>query len=107
MTIIAGEIGAGKSVIMHQLLYSLLRAVEPCLFVNFEGPTMGVEQDMQSFGWDIHPSLDKGMLRFLDCFSFRLEPSVQSDDYSHDVKHRKHLRAVPTALFSMLDETGM
>lgn len=107
MTIIAGEIGAGKSVIMHQLLYSLLRAGEPCLFVNFEGPTIVVEQDMQSFGWDIHPYLDKGMLRFLDCFSFRLEPSVQSDPYSHYVKDPKDLRAVSTALFSMMDEMGM
>src|SRR3989442_15580483 len=36
-----------------------------------------------------------------------LEPSVQSDPYSHYVKDPKDLRGVSTALFSMMDEMGM
>ncbi len=107
LTIIAGELGAGKSVIMNQLLYSLLQAGEPCIFVSFEGPPIVVEQDMQSFGWDVHPYLDKGQLRFLDCFSFRLEPNVQPEPFTHYVKDPKDLRSVSTALFNMMDEMEM
>ena len=107
LTILAGELGTGKSVLMLELLYSVLkRAKEPCIFVNFEGPPIALEQDMESFGWDITPYLKSGQFRFLDCFSFRMEPS-DTPGYAHYVKDPKDLRSVTSALFNMMEEMKM
>ncbi len=107
MTILAGELGTGKSVLMEELLYSMLRKKkEPCIYVNFEGPPIAVEQDMESFGWEITPFLESGQLKFLDCFSFRMEPAkVQS--YVRLVKDPKDLHSVTSSLFSMMEEMKM
>src|SRR5437879_13901939 len=76
MMILAGELGTGKSVLMGELFYNILKKrKEPCIYVNFEGPPIAVEQDMEAFGWDITPYLESGQLKFLDCFSFRMEPT--------------------------------
>lgn len=107
MTILAGELGTGKSVLMEQLLYSVLKiAKEPCIFVNFEGPPIALEQDVESFGWDITPMLKSGQMRFLDCFSFRMEPSEPAP-YAHYVKDPKDLRSVTASLFTMMEEMKM
>ena len=107
MTILAGELGTGKSVLMEQLLFSVLKeAKEPCIFVNFEGPPIALEQDVGSFGWDITPMLKSGQLRFLDCFSFRMEPS-EPIPYAHYVKDPKDLRSVTASLFTMMEEMKM
>lgn len=106
MTILAGELGTGKSVLLEQLLFSVLEKQEPCIFVNVEGPPIALEQDMESFGWDITPLLKSGQLQFLDCFSFRMEPT-ETPHYAHYVKDPKDLRSVTTALFSMMEEMRM
>ena len=106
LTILAGELGTGKSVLMEELLWSFLRRKEPCIFVNFEGPPIAIEQDMESFGWEITPYLESGQLKFLDCFSFRMEP-LEVPPYSHYVKDPKDLRSVTTALYNMMEEMKM
>jgi len=106
LTILAGELGTGKSVLMEELLWSLLRRKEPCIFVSYEGPPIAVEQDMESLGWDIAPYLESGQLRFLDCFSFRMEP-VQTPPHAHYVKDPKDLRSVTASLFNMMEEMKM
>ena len=106
MTILAGELGTGKSVLLEQLLFNALEGREPCIFVNFEGPPIALEQDMESFGWDITPKLKSGQLRFLDCFSFRMEPT-ETPHYAHYVKDPKDLRSVTAALFTMMEEMRM
>ncbi len=106
LTILAGELGTGKSVLMESLLNSFLKNKEPCVYVNFEGPPIALEQNMESFGWDITPSLKSGQLRFLDCFSFRMEPS-ESAPHTHHVKDPKDLHSVTTALFNMMAEMNM
>lgn len=106
LTILAGELGSGKSVLLEQLLYSRLKAKEPCIFVNFEGPPIALEQDMASFGWEITPALKSGQLRFLDCFTFRVQNAV-APPYSHLIKDPKDLRSVTSALFNMVDEMKM
>ncbi len=106
MTILAGELGTGKSVLLGQLLYSILKKPEPCIFVNFEGPPIALEQDMESFGWEITHMLKSGQLQFLDCFSFRMEPT-ETPHYVHFVKDPKDLRSVTAALFTMMEEMRM
>ena len=107
MTILAGEQGTGKSVLMSQLMQNVLaRQNEPCIYVNFEGPPIAVEQDMESFGWTIAPFLKSGQLKFLDCFSFRMEPT-ESPSYAHLVKDPRDLHAVTSALFSMMEGLEM
>ena len=107
LTILAGDLGTGKSVLMEQLLYSMLKVEkEPCIYMNFEGPPIALRQDMESFGWDIDRYLDSGQLRFLDCFSFRMEPT-ETPKYSHFVKDPKDLHSVTSALFTMMEEMKM
>ncbi len=107
MTILAGDLGTGKSVLMEQLLFSMLTSLkEPCIYVNFEGPPVAVEQDMETFGWDISKFLETGQLKFLDCFSFRMGPT-KSSPYVHYVRDPKELNSVTSALFNMMDEMKM
>jgi len=107
LTILAGDLGTGKSVLMEQLLYSMLKVEkEPCIYMNVEGPPIALRQDMESFGWDIDRYLDSGQLRFLDCFSFRMEPT-ETPTYSHFVKDPKDLHSVTSALFTMMEEMKM
>jgi len=106
LTILAGELGTGKSVLMEELLWSMLRRKEPCIFVNFEGPPIALEQDMESFGWELAPYFESGQLRFLDCFSFRMEP-VETPPHAHYVKDPKDLRSVTASLFNMMEEMKM
>ena len=107
MMILAGELGTGKSVLMSQLLHSVLtRLNEPCIYVNFEGPPIAVEQDMESFGWDVSSFLKSGQLRFLDCFSFRMEP-LKVPSHVHLVKDPRDLHSVTSALFNMMEEMKM
>ncbi len=107
MIILAGELGTGKSVLMSELLYRVLKTrKEPCVYVTFEGPPIAVEQDMESFGWDITPFLDSGQLKFIDCFSFRNEPA-EVPSYIHYVKDPRDLHSVTSALFTMMEEMKM
>ncbi|TMI39071.1 hypothetical protein E6H21_10390 [Candidatus Bathyarchaeota archaeon] len=107
MMILAGELGTGKSVLMGELFYNILKKrKEPCIYVNFEGPPIAVEQDMDAFGWDIIPFLSSGQLKFLDCFSFRMEPT-QVPPHVHYVKDPRDLHSVTSALFNMMDEMKM
>src|SRR5260370_38671659 len=71
--------------------------------MNFEGPPIALQQDMESFGWNIDRYLDSGQLRFLDCFSFRMEPT-ETPKYSHFVKDPKDLHSFKSALFTMMEE---
>jgi KaiC/GvpD/RAD55 family RecA-like ATPase len=107
LTILAGDLGTGKSVLMEQLLYSMLKIEkEPCIYMNFEGPPIALQQDMESFGWHIDRYLDSGQLKFLDCFSFRMEPT-ETPKYSHFVKDPKDLHSVTSALYTMMEEMKM
>ena len=107
MMILAGELGTGKSVLMSQLLYGVLkRQKQPSIYMTFEGPPIAVQQDMESFGWNITPFLESGQLRFIDCFSFRSE-SAQTPAYSHLVKDPRDLHSVTSALFTMMEEMKM
>ena len=107
MTILAGELGTGKSVLMEQLLYTVLNKLrEPCIYVNFEGPPVAVEQDMETLGWNISEYLETGQLRFLDCFSFRMGNTENSPNV-HPVKEPRELQSVTSALYSLMDEMKM
>ena len=107
MTILAGELGTGKSVLMEELLFMVLSKLhEPCIYMNFEGPPIAVEQDMETLGWNISEYLESGQLKFLDCFSFRMGPAKISP-YVHYVKEPRELQSVTTTLFNMMDEMKM
>src|SRR6266568_1611582 len=47
-----------------------------------------------------------GQLKFLDCFSFRMEPT-QVPPYVHYVKDPRDLHSVTSALFNMMEEMKM
>src|SRR5438093_10979136 len=92
---------------MEPLLHSMLKVEqEPCIYMHFERPPIALNKDMESFGWDIDRYLDSGQLRFLDCFSFRMEPT-ETPTYSHLVKDPKDLHSVTSALFTMMEEMKM
>jgi KaiC/GvpD/RAD55 family RecA-like ATPase len=107
MVILAGELGTGKSVLMSELLHSfLVKRKEPCIYANFEGPPVALEQDMESFGWNIAPFLESGEMRFLDCFSFRME-TTETPKHVHSVKDPRDLHSVTGSLFAMMEEMNM
>lgn len=107
MILVIGEPGTGKSVLLQQLMYSCLKnSGEPCVFLTFEGPPIAVEQDMQSLGWDLKPYIDRGLFRFVDCFSFRMEP-VDLPDYVTPIKDPKDLVQITSILVRIMEQMKM
>ncbi|KYC45488.1 MAG: hypothetical protein APG12_01040 [Candidatus Methanofastidiosum methylothiophilum] len=71
--VLLGEGGTGKSAILGELCYNFLKKGEPVIYVALDNSPPSVFSDIKSLGWDLTPFCEKGLLRFLDCYSFRMK----------------------------------
>ncbi len=69
---IFGETGTGKSVLLNEIAYRALQRGETVSFILLEDTPLSRISNMEHLGFDVIPYLERGKLRFLDCFSFRL-----------------------------------
>ncbi|MGD9980238.1 MAG: circadian clock protein KaiC [Hyphomonadaceae bacterium] len=66
-TVVGGTPGSGKTVFATQFLVNgITSANENGVFVTFEEPPREIENNMQSFGWDLHRWRKEKRLAFVD-----------------------------------------
>ncbi|MEM3615307.1 MAG: ATPase domain-containing protein [Candidatus Methanomethylicia archaeon] len=108
MILILGEGGTGKSVFMVQLMHARLLAGEPCVFICFDDSPLAVIQSAASFGWNLLDYADKGLMRFIDCYSFRMSPDKASiPKYILYVENPRELYSLIDLLTNLMDNIGM
>jgi KaiC/GvpD/RAD55 family RecA-like ATPase len=107
LILLLGEAGTGKSFVMLELLYRILSVRgEPCIFVNIDDPYLSVEQHAATLGWDLQRYEKSGCLKFLDCFSYRMDTRT-APAYVRVVPDPKDLRSLTSLLFGLIDEMEM
>lgn len=107
LILLLGETGTAKSFVMLELLHKILSVCrEPCIFVNIDDPYLSVEQHAATLGWDIQKFANSGQLKFLDCFSFRMD-TKETPQHVKLVPDPKDLRSLTASLFSLIDELQM
>ncbi|MCR6668999.1 MAG: hypothetical protein NDF51_03265, partial [archaeon YNP-WB-040] len=108
MIMILGEGGTGKSVFMLHLMYSRLFAGEPCIFMCFDDTPLSILQSANSFNWNLLDYAGKGLLRFIDCYSFRMSPDKASiPEYVVYVENPRELYGLVDVLTGLMDRLGM
>jgi len=107
-TLVSGEGGTGKSVLVAQLIYERLQAGEPCIVVCLDDSPHGFMQQLTSFGWFPEPYIKKNLLHFVDCFSFRRKISESSvPDYITLIKSPTDLDDLTERITSLVDKLGL
>ena len=66
--IIGGE-SSGKSVLSQQLVHTYLSKEKPCIYVTYDCFPDEVRKNMKSFNWETSPHEQKGIFKFIDCYS--------------------------------------
>jgi len=108
MVMILGEGGTGKSVFILQLMHERLKRNEPCIFMCFDDAPLAIEQNAISFNWDLKEYADKGLLRFIDCYSFRMGPDKSKlPRYVIYVDNPRNMHQLTQKFINTMDELGM
>lgn len=104
--VLLGEGGTGKSAILAELCYRFLKKGEPVIYVALDNSPQSVFSDINSLGWDITSFCEKGTLRFLDCYSFRMKADY-NDKCITVLKEPDDLPNFTDKLVSIMDEMNM
>ncbi|MEM3394172.1 MAG: ATPase domain-containing protein [Candidatus Methanomethylicia archaeon] len=108
MILILGEGGTGKSVFMVQLMNYRLNLGEPCIFICFDDIPLAIFQSAASFGWNFMDYANKGLLKFVDCFSFRMSPDKTSiPEYIIYVENPRELYNLIDVVTTLMDKLEM
>ncbi len=68
-----GEPGTAKSAVLCEYVYRRLKNTgEPVILVLFQNSPISLIQRFLGLGWDVLPFIGKGILKIIDCFSFRM-----------------------------------
>lgn len=106
--LLSGESGTGKSVLLAQLIYERVKQGEPCILVCLDDSPHGFMQQLTSFGWFPEPYLQKNLLHFIDCYSYRLNPDESSmPSYITYVRAPTDLHSLQTKIAEVADKLGM
>ncbi|NYT03491.1 MAG: hypothetical protein GKC00_02150 [Candidatus Methanofastidiosa archaeon] len=104
--VLLGEGGTGKSAILGELCYRFLKKGEPVIYVALDNSPSSVFSDINSLGWDIAPFCENGLLRFLDCFSFRMKTDYDEKCITV-LREPDDLPNFTDKLVSIMDELNM
>ncbi|MCS7386141.1 MAG: RAD55 family ATPase [archaeon GB-1867-005] len=108
MVMIVGEGGTGKSVFILQLMYERLKRGEPCIFMCFDDAPIAIEQNAMAFGWDLSKYADEDLLRFIDCFSFRMKPDkTKIPKHVTYVENPRDLHQLTQIFITSMDRMGI
>jgi len=104
--VLLGEGGTGKSAILGELCYKFLKRGEPVIYVALDNSPHSVFSDIKSLGWDVTNFCEKGLLRFLDCYSFRMKSGFD-DKCITVLREPGDLPNFTDKLVSLMDELNM
>jgi len=104
--VLLGEGGTGKSAILGELCYKFLKRGEPVIYVALDNSPPSTFSDIKSLGWDVTNFCEKGLLRFLDCYSFRMKAGFE-DKCITVLREPEDLPNFTDKLVSLMDELNM
>lgn len=90
--LLAGVAGTRTSAVECELVWRSLRRDEPAVAVVFTEPPVGFVQRFLELGWNVLPYLERGDLRIVDCFTYRVEDRERM--YDRMDRWNRHLDAV-------------
>ena len=73
--LILGDVGTGKSVLCQQFIYAQAKKGFKCTYFCIDHSPFDVRMNMISLGWDPTELEEKGLIKFVDLFIGRDEPS--------------------------------
>ena len=75
--LILGDVGTGKSVLCQQFIYTQAKEGFKCTYFCIDHSPFDVRTNMTSLGWDPTEFEKKGLIKFVDLFIGRDEPSEE------------------------------
>jgi KaiC/GvpD/RAD55 family RecA-like ATPase len=106
LVLLSGQAGTRTEALHAELVWRTLQRDEPVVFVTFQEPPMSVVERFLTMDWNVLPYLERGQLRILDCFTYR----VEDRDRMHDRMSpwNKHIHEVTApATESVRDPSDM
>lgn len=98
-----GEGGTGKSVTLIQAAGNKFSAREPCLFITFDDSPNSIIESFKRLGFDCQLAMETGLLRIIDCFSFRVRMPPKPNDAIKVVQNPKDHHALTGIILSMAE----
>ncbi|MFC7176646.1 RAD55 family ATPase [Halosegnis marinus] len=71
--LVSSEPGTRDRALGAELVWRSLERGEPVVVVSFQEPPSAVVQQFLTLDWNVIPYLERGMLRIVDCFTYRLD----------------------------------
>ncbi len=87
--LILGDIGTGKSVICQQFVYTQAKSGFRCVYFCIDHSPYDVRSNMKCLGWDPRELEERGLIKFVDLFVGREEPS--NEKYQGNVNNFEDL----------------
>ncbi|RLG71771.1 MAG: hypothetical protein DRO11_03735 [Methanobacteriota archaeon] len=107
LIIVSGEGGTGKSVIATDIVIQFLLKNEPVVYVCLDDTPRSVLQYMNTFTWNIPSYVEKGLLHFLDCFSFRNKHPPQKKEFITIISNPSDLSSFSSHLERTMENMSM
>jgi len=95
-----GEGGTGKSVTLIQAAGAKFSAGEPCVFITFDDSPHSIIDNFKRLGYDVQLAMETGLLRIIDCFSFRTRMPPKPNDAIKVVQNPKDQHALTGIILS-------
>jgi len=78
--IIGGE-SSGKSILCQQLVHTYLSKEKPCIYVTYDCFPDEVRKNMESFNWETSSHEQKGIFKFIDCYSPAADVTSEEENF--------------------------
>jgi KaiC/GvpD/RAD55 family RecA-like ATPase len=95
--LVSGQPGTRSEALQGEVVWRALQRGEPAVIVTFLDTPVSVVQEFVALGWNVLPYLASGLLRLLDCFSYRLDdPEGMTESMSDWNRHLHRIAAAST-----------
>jgi KaiC/GvpD/RAD55 family RecA-like ATPase len=77
--LLIGPTGIGKTIFCKQFIYNGLIMGNPGIYVTTDESPKEIEHSMQNFGLNVKEYIKNGLLRIVDCYSWKVRQSSSSE----------------------------
>ena len=78
---IVGSESSGKSILCQQLVHAYLSKEKPCIYVTYDCFPDEVRKNMRSFNWETSLHEQKGLFKFIDCYSPAADVTSEEENF--------------------------
>lgn len=104
--LLSGQAGTRKDAVLAELAWRRLKRNDPVVFVTFQEPPAAMVQTFLTLDWNVIPYVERGMLCFVDCFTYRMEDPDRMRDRLSDWNRHLH-EVADSATATVRDPTDM